>query len=306
MPSHIKTYDGSEDPKDHFEIFQAAAKTKCWAMPTWCHMFNSPITENERVWFDDLPKESIDSYDDLKEAFLENYLQQKKYIKDPVEIHNIKQRDRESTEEFVWRYKLECRDVKKSVASNQRIKAMQWKRPGESGKKKRETSRKDKVAMLMVQPWQRIAKQKITQTLSPESVISFPPLRGEDGMEDPMIIKSEMGGHFVHRMYVDGGSSLEILYEHRFNGFCPERLADINRVSRHITEHKLGIRKGFLPARQKKRGQAPERNKAICEEVEKLVDADIMKEVNYHSWMSNPVMVKKHEAAGGCAWISRT
>ncbi|GJU64409.1 hypothetical protein Tco_1246244 [Tanacetum coccineum] len=35
----------------------------------------------------------------------------KKYIKDPVEIHNIKQKDRESTKEFVRRYKLECRDV---------------------------------------------------------------------------------------------------------------------------------------------------------------------------------------------------
>ncbi|GJS76153.1 hypothetical protein Tco_0726034 [Tanacetum coccineum] len=29
-----------------------------------------------------------------------------------MEIHNIKQRDGESTEEFVRRYKLECRDVK--------------------------------------------------------------------------------------------------------------------------------------------------------------------------------------------------
>ncbi|GJZ17357.1 reverse transcriptase domain-containing protein [Tanacetum coccineum] len=81
-------------------------------MPTWCHMFNSTLTRNERVWFDDLPQEYIDSYDDLKKAFLENYLQQKKCIKDPVEIHNIKQRDGESMEEFVWRYKLECRDVK--------------------------------------------------------------------------------------------------------------------------------------------------------------------------------------------------
>ncbi|GJV09679.1 hypothetical protein Tco_1351220 [Tanacetum coccineum] len=41
-----------------------------------------------------------------------NYFQQKKCIKDPVEIHNIKKRDWESTEEFVRRYKLECRDVK--------------------------------------------------------------------------------------------------------------------------------------------------------------------------------------------------
>nr|GEW61456.1 reverse transcriptase domain-containing protein [Tanacetum cinerariifolium] len=54
--------------------------------------------------------ESIDSYDDLKKAFLENYLQQKKYIKDRIELHNIKQRDGESTEGFMKRYKLESRD----------------------------------------------------------------------------------------------------------------------------------------------------------------------------------------------------
>ncbi|GKE67521.1 hypothetical protein Tco_1521682, partial [Tanacetum coccineum] len=80
MPNHIKTYDGSEDPEDHLKIFQAAAKTE--------------------------------SYDDLKKAFLENYLQQKKCIKYLIEIHNIKQRDGESTEYFVKRYKLESRDVK--------------------------------------------------------------------------------------------------------------------------------------------------------------------------------------------------
>nr|GFA74032.1 reverse transcriptase domain-containing protein [Tanacetum cinerariifolium] len=75
MPSHIKTYNGSEDPEDHLKIFQAPAKTERWAMPTWCHMFNSTLTENAGLWFDDLPKESIDSYDDLRKAFLKNYLQ---------------------------------------------------------------------------------------------------------------------------------------------------------------------------------------------------------------------------------------
>ncbi|GJW94266.1 reverse transcriptase domain-containing protein [Tanacetum coccineum] len=81
-------------------------------MPTWCHMFNSTLAGNARVWFDDLPQESIDSYDDLRKAFLENYLQQKKCIKDPLEIYKIKQRDGESMEEFVRRYKMECRDMK--------------------------------------------------------------------------------------------------------------------------------------------------------------------------------------------------
>ncbi|GJR72174.1 reverse transcriptase domain-containing protein [Tanacetum coccineum] len=112
MPSHVKTYDGSEDPEDHLKIFQAVEKVERWAMPTWCHMFNFTLTESARVWIDDLPPESVDSYDDLKEAFLANFRQQKKCIKDPIEIHHIKQREGESTEDFVRRFKVESRDVK--------------------------------------------------------------------------------------------------------------------------------------------------------------------------------------------------
>ncbi|GKB53098.1 reverse transcriptase domain-containing protein [Tanacetum coccineum] len=91
---------------------KAAAKVERWAMPTWCHMFNSTLTRFARVWFDDPPPESINSYEDLKKAFLANFLQQKNCIKDPVEIHHIKQREGESTEDFVQRFKVESRHVK--------------------------------------------------------------------------------------------------------------------------------------------------------------------------------------------------
>ncbi|GJX09625.1 hypothetical protein Tco_0199484 [Tanacetum coccineum] len=66
-------------------------------------------------------------------------------------------------------------------------------------------------------------------------------------------------------------------------------------VPHHIAEHRLNIREGCLPVRQKKRGQALERNKTIYEEVEKLVNAGIMKEVHYHSWLSNPELAKKYD-----------
>ncbi|GJS77944.1 hypothetical protein Tco_0727825 [Tanacetum coccineum] len=54
-----------------------------------------------RVWFDELPPKSIDGYKDLKATFLAYFIQQKNYVKDPVEIHNIKQRDGETIEEFM-------------------------------------------------------------------------------------------------------------------------------------------------------------------------------------------------------------
>ncbi|GJT19048.1 hypothetical protein Tco_0877754 [Tanacetum coccineum] len=81
--------------------------------------------------------------------------------------------------------------------------------------KKREAAGKDKpLAILMVQAGRKIAKQRITQTFSPEIMISFPPLGEEDGTEGPMVIEAEVGGYLVCRLYVDGGASSEILYEH--------------------------------------------------------------------------------------------
>ncbi|GJV23034.1 hypothetical protein Tco_1375729, partial [Tanacetum coccineum] len=69
-------------------------------------------------------------------------------------------------------------------------------------------ARKDKpLAILMIQPWERVAKQRVTQSFSPETTISFPSLGEEDRTEGPIIIEAEIGGHFVHRIYVDGASA---------------------------------------------------------------------------------------------------
>nr|GEV26760.1 reverse transcriptase domain-containing protein [Tanacetum cinerariifolium] len=474
MPSHIKTYDGSEDPEDHIKIFQAAAKTEQWAMTTWCHMFNSTLTRNARVWFDDLPTESIDSYDDLKKAFLENYLQQKKCIKDPIELYSIKQRDGESTKDFVRRYKLESRDVKGApecmrisefvhgITNPKLIKRLHDKISKTVDEMMRVTTSflrgKKAVALnkrAQTKQWKGTTKSgKERKNLREGQSISHP--NGEDeGTEGLMIIEAEIGGHCIHHMYVDGGSASEILYEHCFNRIRPKiknqlmpattpligfsgdiiwpigkiqllvkirddehstgawmnfvvvrspfpyngiigrpgvgkfqavsstahgmlklpvkggvitlkgsilvplecamvskpegnlsatkkiveervkvvinlefseqtvmigftlseegrnklcdllqrnldisawKLADMTGVPRHIVKHRLNIREGCPPVRQKKRGQASNRNQAI-QKVGKLVEAEIMKEVHYHDWLSNSVMVKKHDGS---------
>ncbi|GJY20179.1 hypothetical protein Tco_0392745 [Tanacetum coccineum] len=44
MPSHVKTYDESRDPEDHLKLFQSAAKTERWAMPTLCHIIQGKLS----------------------------------------------------------------------------------------------------------------------------------------------------------------------------------------------------------------------------------------------------------------------
>ncbi|GJS01641.1 reverse transcriptase domain-containing protein [Tanacetum coccineum] len=477
MPNKVKNYDGKGDPEDHVKNFQAVAHVERWAMPTWCHMFNSTLIGAARVWFDELPLESIDGYKDLKAAFLAYFMQQKKYVKDPVEIHNIKQREGETIEEFMERFKVETGHMKgaseymrisgfmhgvnnpeltkrlnehvpktmtnqsgtlqsgglTSEASQGKdgglaslppltrtpkeiltTKAGKFKPPPLMLKKqieelvradklshlikeiiqgkeqpkvgKKEGPANDKsMAIYMIQPCHRMTRQKVTQSFERVSEITFPSLTTSSRTEGPLVIEAEIGGHMIHRMSlspyngiigrpgireiqavpstahgmlkfpVDGGivtirstilipaecatvitSSKEIPKEagvHHENfkvalhpNFPDQEVAiegslsakgrtelcsllkknldifawqpsDMTGVPRSIAEHRLNIREGYSPVRQKKRGQAPERAKAIQAEVQKLVEAGIMREVYYHEWLSNPVMVKKHDGS---------
>ncbi|XP_071740555.1 uncharacterized protein [Rutidosis leptorrhynchoides] len=69
--------------------------------------------------------------------------------------------------------------------------------------------------------------------------------------------------------------------------------SDMTGVPCHVAEHKLGVNPNIPPVCQKKRGMAPDRTKFLKEEVKKLVDAGILREVKYQTWVANPVMVRK-------------
>nr|GEY17489.1 reverse transcriptase domain-containing protein [Tanacetum cinerariifolium] len=55
-----------------------------------------------------------------------------------------------------------------------------------------------------------------------EREITFPPLATSVGTEGPLVIEAEIGGYMIHRMYVNGGSSMEVLYKHCFNQLRPK------------------------------------------------------------------------------------
>ena len=60
-----------------------------------------------------------------------------------------------------------------------------------------------------------------------------------------------------------------------------------------IIVHRLNMSPSFSPIQQKKRVFAQEWDKAIAEEVQKLLEADFIQEVYYPDWFANVVMVKK-------------
>ncbi|KAI3739892.1 hypothetical protein L2E82_30304 [Cichorium intybus] len=73
--------------------------------------------------------------------------------------------------------------------------------------------------------------------------------------------------------------------------------ADIMGVDREVIEHSLNVKPESKAIKQKKRGQAGERNMAINTEVTKLVAAGILREAVFPDWIANPVMVKKSDGS---------
>ena len=68
---------------------------------------------------------------------------------------------------------------------------------------------------------------------------------------------------------------------------------DMLGINPSIMVHKLNVSRSHLPVWQKKRVFAKERDKAIVEEVRKLLEVDFIREMYYPEWLANVVMVKK-------------
>ncbi|XP_071700260.1 uncharacterized protein [Rutidosis leptorrhynchoides] len=69
--------------------------------------------------------------------------------------------------------------------------------------------------------------------------------------------------------------------------------ADMTGVPREIAQHHLCASINLTPIKQKKQPMAPERSEWLRREVDKLVKANILRKVNYQTWVANHVLVAK-------------
>ncbi|GJT48347.1 reverse transcriptase domain-containing protein [Tanacetum coccineum] len=104
MPSHIGSYDGKGDPDNFLHLFEGAIRMQKWLMPVACHMFTYTLKDSARIWWNSRIEGSILDYEDLKAKFRSHFSQQRKFTKTHLAVHNIKQRENESTRAFINRY----------------------------------------------------------------------------------------------------------------------------------------------------------------------------------------------------------
>ena len=69
--------------------------------------------------------------------------------------------------------------------------------------------------------------------------------------------------------------------------------SDLSGVPREVIEHHLAVCPGARPVKQKVRRQAQDRQDFIRDEVKKLEEAGVVREVLHPTWWANPVVVPK-------------
>ena len=68
---------------------------------------------------------------------------------------------------------------------------------------------------------------------------------------------------------------------------------DMGGIYYAVITHMLNVSLSFKQFKQNRRSFAPERQKTINEEVDKLLQADAIREIEYSEWLANVVLVKK-------------
>ncbi|GKD98346.1 reverse transcriptase domain-containing protein [Tanacetum coccineum] len=100
MPSHVGSYDGKGDLDNFLHLFEGAIRLQKWLMPVSCHMFTYNLKDSARIWWNSQKAGSILNYEDLKAKFRSHFIQQNRFIKTHLAVHNIKQREDESVRAF--------------------------------------------------------------------------------------------------------------------------------------------------------------------------------------------------------------
>ncbi|XP_024032291.1 uncharacterized protein LOC112094827 [Morus notabilis] len=103
-PPPISLYNGRSDPDDHLEVYTGHMVLHGYPEEVMCRAFRNHLSDSARRWFRSLKPNSITSWDDLKNAFLTQFISVKKYIKPKQNLSRVYQGPNESLKDWIARF----------------------------------------------------------------------------------------------------------------------------------------------------------------------------------------------------------
>ncbi|CAL9011200.1 unnamed protein product, partial [Prunus brigantina] len=107
QPLHIPFYTSVEDPLTHLHSFQSTVGCKGLSDEGQCLLFPSSLTEAALNWFYRLEPGTVDSFDELKQIFLNHFMIQTDRLYSADDLYTIRQREDEPLREYAARFSHE-------------------------------------------------------------------------------------------------------------------------------------------------------------------------------------------------------
>nr|GEY14907.1 reverse transcriptase domain-containing protein [Tanacetum cinerariifolium] len=195
LPRKVKVYEGSKDPEDHLGIFSAAAEREEWPMPVWCKMFCQTLSGAARNC-------------GTKEMLVPD---------GPTVKKGLGEGAVQGSFEGIWGHVRPTQEDTRSRPSLKfQRKSWRWKRNGSR-------TRGMKVINMVGSGG---CHNRLYEMEGPELTkeIDFSTIPRNSLTYAPIILEGTIEGYYLRRIYVDGVSSSEIMFEHYFKSFN----ADIN------------------------------------------------------------------------------
>ncbi|CAL2257085.1 unnamed protein product [Prunus armeniaca] len=107
QPLRIQFYTGAEEPLTHLHSFQPPVGCKGLSDERQCLLFPSSLMEAALNWLYRLEPETVDSFDELKQIFLNHFMIQKDRLYFANALYTIRQRENEPLWEYDARFSHE-------------------------------------------------------------------------------------------------------------------------------------------------------------------------------------------------------
>ncbi|KAI0510432.1 hypothetical protein KFK09_011034 [Dendrobium nobile] len=108
---NIDSYDGTSDPYEHIDHYRTIMHIQQAPDALLCQVFPATLKGQARTWFYSLPPRSIPLFVKLAKLFVEQFVANRRMIKDSSHLSGIRQNEGESLKEYFQRFSTEARQI---------------------------------------------------------------------------------------------------------------------------------------------------------------------------------------------------
>ncbi|CAA0823344.1 Unknown protein, partial [Striga hermonthica] len=250
-------------------------KANC-PFPKNCRAFLSTLRGGALDWFQQLPPGSIADFEDFAEKLTNQYSSAVAQEKTFLTLMAMRQGEKESLRKYIARYNQACLEIPSAVDEVKSEGLIRSLRAGPC---------RTSLAKTLAHIYDEVLKRCRKYINLEETEAEFAKLeefgRGESKKE-----KAELGEPVRSRL-------ISMIRE--FADVFAYSTEELTGIKAEVIEHRLNIDLSIRPVKQKRRHHGAEMDKVIELEVEKLLMAGHIKEIQFPKWLSNTVMVSKSE-----------